>query len=115
MASFSVLVMHILILLEKKQEIQTLHQLGFSWSQISWIFSLTSWFLSNTGFIIGLILAYVLLISQIHFQYLSFQNGLIDHFPFAIYWTDSLCLLLIFNGIAGIFALLPQKYFVKKK
>lgn len=115
MASFSVLVMHILILLEKKQEIQNLYQLGFSWRQISWIFSLTSWILSNIGFLMGLILAYILLITQIHFQYLSFQNGLIDHFPFAIYWTDIFYLLLIFNGISVTLALLPQKYFVKNR
>ena len=114
MASFSVLVMHILILLEKKEEIQSLHQLGFSWRQISWIFSFSSWILSNTGFLIGLILGYVLLMTQIHFQYLSFQNGLIDHFPFAIYWADMFFLFLIFNGISVILALLPQRYFLKK-
>src|SRR5690606_35751482 len=58
----------IMIILEKKEHIKTLHHLGFTLKEIKKIFLYQGLILSGTGITIGLFLGIVITLAQQHFE-----------------------------------------------
>lgn len=89
-----------MLIIEKKNDIETLRSMGATPNLIRKIFLLEGWFISLFGTIIGLVLGLLIALAQQHFKIISMPgNFIIDHYPMIVMWQD---VGLVFIGTAII-------------
>ena len=85
-----------MIVLEKKRDISVLQAIGLEKSQIKKIFYTEGLLISVFGFIIGLIIAYLLYIAQLKFGFIGVSNGFATvSYPILMEFSDVLAVLLL--------------------
>ena len=111
-ASFNMVGIIALLILEKKQDVQILHSMGADTKTIRRIFLYEGILISGTGAMIGLVLGLLFCLLQLHFQFIGFGEGsyVLEAYPVAIRLTD---ILLIF-AIAFCITLPPAYFSVRK-
>lgn len=110
-----------MLILEKKNDIQTLKHLGATSSFIQQVFLLEGWLISALGTIAGLAIGLILCLIQEYFGIIKLGNGsddgtfFIQAYPVYVQWTDILIILTTIL-IAGLFiAWIPTRYIKKKE
>ncbi len=110
-----------MLILEKKNDIQTLKHLGATSSFIQQVFLLEGWLISALGTIAGLAIGLILCLIQEYFGIIKLGNGsddgtfFIQAYPVYVQWTDIL-IILTTTLIAGLFiAWIPTRYIKKKE
>lgn len=110
-----------MLILEKKNDIQTLKHLGATSSFIQQVFLLEGWLISTLGTIAGLAIGLILCLIQEYFGIIKLGNGsddgtfFIQAYPVYVQWTDIL-IILSTTLIAGLFiAWIPTRYIKKKE
>lgn len=110
-----------MLILEKKNDIQTLKHLGATSSFIQQVFLLEGWLISALGTIAGLAIGLILCLIQEYFGIIKLGNGsddgtfFIQAYPVYVQWTDIL-IILSTTLIAGLFiAWIPTRYIKKKE
>lgn len=110
-----------MLILEKKNDIQTLKHLGATSSFIQQVFLLEGWLISALGTIAGLVIGLILCLIQEYFGIIKLGNGsddgtfFIQAYPVYVQWTDIL-IILSTTLIAGLFiAWIPTRYIKKKE
>ena len=105
----------IMIILEKKEHIKTLHHLGFTLKEIKKIFLYQGLILSGTGITIGLFLGIVITLAQQHFELIEVSEGL--PYPIVFNWNNGLlvvCSIIILSVIASYIAASRIKILMNK-
>ncbi len=105
----------IMIILEKKEHIKTLHHLGFTLKEIKKIFLYQGLILSGTGITIGLFLGIVITLAQQHFELIEVSKGL--PYPIVFNWNNGLlvvCTIIILSVIASYIAASRIKILMNK-
>lgn len=105
----------IMIILEKKEHIKTLHHLGFTLKEIKKIFLHQGLILSGTGITIGLFLGIVITLAQQHFELIEVSEGL--PYPIVFNWNNGLlvvCTIIVLSVIASYIAASRIKILMNK-
>lgn len=89
-AAFNMISALTMLVLEKKRDIAVLQSMGSTRAQVRKIFLSEGLLLGAIGAASGIILAIVICLIQIKFEFIPLQGGsfLIDHFPVKLIWTD---------------------------
>ena len=97
-----------MLIIEKKQDIETLRSLGAQEKLIRRIFVLEGWMISLSGLVVGLVTGILFALAQQHFGFIKMPGHFtVQAYPIILSWSD---ILLTSAGVAVIgylIALLP--------
>ena len=106
-----------MLMIEKRENVQTLRALGASNQQIGQIFLFEGWLISGIGALVGIGIGLALCWAQIHFGLVKLGQTegafLVDAYPVSVHASD---LLLVFATVllVGLIAVwLPVRHMVK--
>ena len=116
-ASFNIIGSLSMLMIEKRENVQTLRALGASNQQIGQIFLFEGWLISGIGALVGIGIGLALCWAQIHFGLVKLGQTegafLVDAYPVSVHASD---LLLVFATVllVGLIAVwLPVRHMVK--
>jgi len=111
-ASFNMVGMIAILILEKKQTVGILHSMGADMGLIRRIFIYEGMLISILGVIIGLLLGFIFCLLQIQFGFITFGEGayLLSAYPVQMQWKDVLLVPIIVLIIT-----IPAAHFLSKK
>ncbi len=105
-----------MLILEKKNDIQTLRNLGGTTTFIRQIFLLEGWLISALGAIFGLVIGLILCLLQQHFGIIKLgadaDDGtfLVNAYPICVHWTDVALVLFSVLFVGLVVAWWPTRY-----
>lgn len=105
-ATFNVIGALSLLIIEKKDGIATLRNMGASDRLVTRIFVAEGWLISIIGALIGVILGLVLCLLQEHFGLITMHGNaatlIVDAYPVAVVWSDVLVVFAL-AAVVGVF------------
>lgn len=116
-ASFNIIGSLTMLILDKKNDIETLKSLGASRGLIKRIFLFEGWVISLGGAIAGLILGIVICWLQDTFGFVRLRGSesfIINHYPVSIVWGDIFIIVLIVLSIGFVTAWYPVRHISKR-
>ena len=117
-ACFNIIGSLSMLMIDKRQDIQTLRSLGATDSQICTIFRLEGHIISLAGALLGLVLGGVLCWIQQEYGIVrmgdSEDSFIIDTYPVSVYWTDILLVLVTVLAVGWLAIWYPVRYLSKK-
>ena len=117
-ACFNIIGSLSMLMIDKRQDIQTLRSLGANDSQICTIFRLEGHIISLAGALLGLVLGGVLCWVQQRYGLVSMGDSegsfIIETYPVSVYWTDILLVLVTVLAVGWLAIWYPVKYLTKK-
>jgi lipoprotein-releasing system permease protein len=110
-ASFNMVGIIAILILEKKQDVHILHSMGADINVIRRIFLYEGFLVSVSGTLVGFILGLLFCFLQIHFQLISFGDGsyILNAYPVEIRLTDIVMIFAIVFCITLPPAYLPVR------
>ena len=118
-ACFNIIGSLSMLIIDKREDIKTLHNLGASNSDISRIFLLEGWLISIVGAIIGILIGVGLCLLQQKYGFLKFGDSsgsyIIDVYPMTLKVTDLIVVFLTVAVIGFLAVWFPVKHFSKKQ
>lgn len=114
--SFNLIGTLTMLIIEKKNNIITLKNLGADDSLINRIFLLEGWLISIIGAVIGLILGFVLCYIQVKFGVIQLKGGsyIVDAYPMAIEFKDFILTFFTVAFLGWLSAIIPIRFLGKK-
>jgi ABC-type lipoprotein release transport system permease subunit len=111
-ASFNMIGMFAILILEKKQSVGILYSMGADMGLVRRIFIYEGMLISILGVVIGLFLGFIFCLLQIQFGFITFGEGsyIIRAYPVEMQWNDVLLVPLIVLIIT-----IPSAYFLTKR
>lgn len=110
-ASFNIIGSLSMLIIDKKEDIITLKNLGANEKQIRHIFLYEGWFISLLGALIGIVVGTVLCLLQEHFGILKMGEGsVVDAYPVITQFSDVLLVLVAVTFLGFITAYYPARY-----
>ena len=117
-ACFNIIGSLSMLMIDKRQDIQTLRSLGANDSQICTIFRLEGHIISLAGALLGLVLGGVLCWIQQRYGLVSMGDSegsfIIETYPVSVYWTDILLVLATVLVVGWLAIWYPVKYLAGK-
>lgn len=117
-ACFNIIGSLSMLMIDKRQDIQTLRSLGANDSQICTIFRLEGHIISLAGALLGLVLGGVLCWIQQEYGIVRMGDSegsfIIDTYPVSVYWTDILLVLVTVLAVGWLAIWYPVRYLSKK-
>ena len=117
-ACFNIIGSLSMLMIDKRQDIQTLRSLGANDSQICTIFRLEGHIISLAGALLGLFLGGILCWVQQEYGIVKMGGSegsfIIDTYPVSVYWTDILLVLVTVLAVGWIAIWYPVRYLSKK-
>jgi len=117
-ACFNIIGSLSMLMIDKRQDIQTLRSLGATDSQICTIFRLEGHIISLAGALLGLVLGGVLCWIQQEYGIVKMGDSegsfIIDTYPVSVYWTDILLVLVTVLAVGWLAIWYPVRYLSKK-
>ena len=117
-ACFNIIGSLSMLMIDKRQDIQTLRSLGATDSQICTIFRLEGHIISLAGALLGLVLGGVLCWIQQEYGIVKMGGSegsfIIDTYPVSVYWTDILLVLVTVLAVGWLAIWYPVKYLSSK-
>nr|WP_315401602.1 FtsX-like permease family protein [uncultured Sphingobacterium sp.] len=101
-----------MLVLDKKEDMNILKNLGANSSLIQRIFFYEGLMISLVGCVTGLLIGYIFCYLQINYGIIKVEEGanmLIDSYPIAIRWTDFVIVFFTITSIAGLIAYFTSK------
>ena len=118
-ACFNIIGSLSMLIIDKREDIKTLHNLGASNSDISRIFLLEGWLISLVGALTGILIGAVLCYIQQEYGLLKFGdssgNYIIDVYPVRMKFTDMILVFVTVALIGFLAVWYPVKHFSKKQ
>lgn len=105
-----------MLIIDKREDIRILNNLGLSEQRIHRVFLLEGWLISSLGAIIGLIIGLAVCLIQQHFGLLKLGNGLeyvISAYPVRVEFLDVLVVLASVLAVGYLAAWIPTKQMMK--
>jgi ABC-type lipoprotein release transport system permease subunit len=111
-ASFNMIGMIAILILEKKQSVSILYSMGANINMVRKIFIYEGMLISMLGVVFGLVIGFIICILQIQFGFVSFGDGsyLLTAYPIEMQWVDVLLIPLVVFCIT-----LPASFFLSKR
>lgn len=114
LATFNMVASITMLVLEKRDNLQTLRAMGAKTAQLHRIFFYEGLLITGFGLIIGLILGYFICWLQIQFGFIGMDGGHSAQFPVAIKIEDLFLILGITTIFGTLAAFLPSKFLIKR-
>lgn len=116
-ASLSIIGTVIMLVLEKRDERQTLLSIGADNTFIRGIFVREGLLISGVGGTIGLILGVGVTLAQQHFGFVKMPNGnfLIENYPVELHTTDLIVIFILFVAVAMMVSLVATSTMIKRE
>lgn len=114
-ASFNVIGSLTMLIIEKKNDINTLQNVGASKSLIRRIFLIEGWFISFGGAFLGILLGVTICFLQQKFGFISFpsSNFIISHYPVDVQFLDLILIFITVLIIGFLAAWYPVRYLTR--
>jgi lipoprotein-releasing system permease protein len=107
-----------MLMIDKRQDIQTLRSLGANDSQLCTIFRLEGHIICLAGALLGLVLGGVLCWIQQEYGIVTMGDSegsfIIETYPVSVYWTDILLILVTVLVVGWLAIWYPVRYLSKK-
>ncbi|MBN2662454.1 MAG: ABC transporter permease [Bacteroidales bacterium] len=116
-SSFNIIGTMIMLIIEKKDNLSTMHSMGADIDKIRKIFLFEGWMISATGAVIGLIIGLIISLGQQTFGWLKFSSTgsfVQSVYPVQVNFTDVIFVLIIVLSIGYIVANYPVRFITKK-
>lgn len=114
-ASFNIIGSLSMLIIDKKDDIETLRNLGANNQMIKHIFLFEGWLISAVGALGGIGLGAFLCLLQEHFGILKLGTGyVVDAYPVVTNWTDMVLVFFTVLFMGFLAAYYPVKYIRKK-
>jgi lipoprotein-releasing system permease protein len=116
-ASFNIIGSISMLIIDKKDDINTLRSMGFSTLQIRHIFLIEGWMISIGGALTGLVIGALVVLGQMRFGWLKLDNMgtfLVSAYPVELQLTDFFMVFATVVVIGFGAAWYPVKYFTKR-
>ena len=114
LAAFNLVASLTMLFVEKGENIKSMTAFGASKKFIFKLFFFEGLLISGKGIIIGMILGYVVVFSQLYFSLLTLPNSGGEAFPIEISALQGLMILGLVSFLSLIFSFLPVKYLIRK-
>ena len=116
-ATFNIVALLSMLIMDKKKDIKTLHYLGTPIREIERIFFFNGLLTTAMGAMIGLIIGLLICYIQIIFKLVPMGDGsfIIDYFPLKVKLYDIGIVMLIVFAIGGLASWIPSKRISKAK
>lgn len=114
LSTFNIIASLTMLILDKKQDINTLISLGATTTFIKRVFFFEGLFINLLGGIIGILVGLVISWLQYKFHFVQLENSVIAYWPVAINIGDILMILFTVVTIGIISSSLPVFYLVRK-
>lgn len=103
-----------MLIIEKKNDIETYRSMGATDKLIRNIFTLEGWLISLSGLAVGLVLGIAFALAQQKFGFIKMPgNFLVNAYPVILQWNDILATVIGVALIGYLIALLPVKRNIK--
>lgn len=117
-ACFNIIGSLSMLMIDKRQDIQTLRSLGANDSQICTIFRLEGHIISLAGALLGLVLGVALCWVQQKYGLVTMGDSegsfIIENYPVSVYWTDIVLVLVTVLAVGWLAIWYPVKYLANK-
>ena len=114
-STFNIIASVSMLIIDKKENIKTLHNLGSKESFITRIFFNQGVLISFIGAVIGVLLGLLLSLMQQHFGILKMgANFIVEYYPVKVIWSDVLLVVAVVVAIGVLIAWIPVKYINSK-
>lgn len=118
-ASFNITASLTLLILEKKEDIQTLRSIGFSAKDIRKIFLYEGWLIALIGAILGIILGLIFCFLQHHFGIIPMEGSspdafIVDAYPVEVRLYDILLIFVTVIAIGYISSRFPVRFITQR-
>ncbi len=114
-SAFNIIASVSMLIIDKKENIKTLHNLGGKESFITKIFFNQGVLISFIGAVIGVLLGLFLSLIQQHFGILKMgANFIVEYYPVKVIWSDVLLVMTVVVAIGVLIAWIPVKYINSK-
>jgi ABC-type lipoprotein release transport system permease subunit len=105
-----------MLIIEKKEDIQTLRSIGATDSLIKRIFILEGWMISLSGLFAGLILGTGFSLLQQHFGFIKMPGHfIVQAYPIILSWSDILLTIIGVAIIGYLIALMPVNRYMSRR
>jgi lipoprotein-releasing system permease protein len=111
-ASFNIVGSLTMVILDKKEDIQILNNLGSERKKLKKIFVYEGWLITATGAFLGLILGLMISLIQQHYGIIKLSGSgsfVVDAYPVAVEWTDIIVIFITVLIIGYVSAWFPVK------
>ena len=111
-ASFNIIGSLSMLIIDKREDIRILSDLGADTATIRRTFLLEGWLISSLGALIGLITGVLLCLGQQYFGWLKLGSGedyIIQSYPVLVQWTDILLVAVIVLALGLVAAWYPSR------
>jgi len=116
-SSFNIIGTMIMLIIEKKDNLSTMHAMGANIEKIRKIFLFEGWMISTIGAVIGLILGLGVSLGQQTFGWLKFSSSssLVQTvYPVQVHFTDVFFVFFVVLAIGYLVANYPVRFITKK-
>ena len=114
-ATFNVIGSLSMLIVDKREDAQTLRNLGASNRLIERIFMLEGWLIAAFGAIAGIVAGVVLCLIQHHFGIISLGNNfIVEAYPVSVHITDILLIFITVLVVGFLSVIYPVKYMSKR-
>jgi lipoprotein-releasing system permease protein len=114
-ATFNVIGSLSMLIVDKREDAQTLRNLGASNQLIERIFILEGWLIAAYGALIGIVIGIVLCLIQHHFGIITLGNNfIVEAYPVSVHFTDILLIFITVLVVGFLSVIYPVKYMSKQ-
>lgn len=116
-SSFNIIGTMIMLIIEKKNDLSTIHSLGADIDKIRKIFLYEGWLISSIGAVIGLVVGLVISLGQQIFGWLKFPSSgsfVMSAYPVQVHAIDVVFVFIVVMFIGFLVANYPVKFITKK-
>ncbi len=114
-STFNIIASVSMLIIDKKENIKTLHNIGSKESFITKIFFNQGVLISFIGAVIGVLLGLALSLMQQHLGILKMgANFIVEYYPVKVIWSDVLLVVAVVVAIGVLIAWIPVKYINSK-
>jgi len=114
LATFNMVASITMLVIEKKDNMQTLHSLGARKNQLQRIFFYEGLLINGLGLVLGLILGYGICFLQMKVGLVEMQGSVVEYFPIKFKLDDLIVILGITTVFGILAAYLPSKFLIKR-
>ena len=114
-ATFNVIGSLSMLIVDKREDAQTLRNLGASNQLIERIFMFEGWLIAAYGALAGIVIGVVLCLIQHHFGIISLGNNfIVESYPVSVHLTDVLLIFLTVLVVGALSVIIPVRYMSKR-
>ena len=114
-ATFNVIGSLSMLIVDKREDAETLRNLGASNKLIERIFMFEGWLIAAYGAIAGIVMGVILCLIQHYFGIISLGNNfIVEAYPVSVHLTDVLLIFITVLAVGALSVIFPVKYMSKK-